>query len=170
MLTLLEKKEFEFITVKELCERAGVNRSTFYLHYENTADLLAETIELINRRFHDAFRKNLASVAKERFFVKREYLIPYLEFVKQNQRIFALIHNKPHLFHCQKTLERMYVELFSPILDTYGVPKAEQPYVFAFFTRGTLAIVMEWLEGGCKDEIVFVAEMMIRLIGYEKEN
>ena len=32
-LALLEKKEFAYITVKEICEKAGVNRSTFYLHY-----------------------------------------------------------------------------------------------------------------------------------------
>ena len=43
LLTILEKKPFEYITVSELCEMAEVNRSTFYLHYENTADLLAET-------------------------------------------------------------------------------------------------------------------------------
>ena len=33
-LTLLQKKEFAYITVKEICAAAGVNRSTFYLHYE----------------------------------------------------------------------------------------------------------------------------------------
>lgn len=33
-LELLEKKDFAYITVKEICENAGVNRSTFYLHYE----------------------------------------------------------------------------------------------------------------------------------------
>lgn len=32
LILLLEKKEFEYITVKEICEKAGVNRSTFYLH------------------------------------------------------------------------------------------------------------------------------------------
>ena len=43
LITLLEKKEFSYITVKEICDAAGVSRSTFYLHYENTADLLHET-------------------------------------------------------------------------------------------------------------------------------
>lgn len=31
-LELLEKKDLEYSTVKEICEAAGVNRSTFYLH------------------------------------------------------------------------------------------------------------------------------------------
>ena len=43
LIALLEKKEFSYITVKEICDTAGVNRSTFYLHYENTSDLLKET-------------------------------------------------------------------------------------------------------------------------------
>ena len=34
LLLLLEKKEYDFITVKEICEKAGVNRSTFYMHYD----------------------------------------------------------------------------------------------------------------------------------------
>lgn len=34
LIALLEKKEFSYITVKEICEAAGVNRSTFYLHCE----------------------------------------------------------------------------------------------------------------------------------------
>ena len=37
-LTLLAKKDFEYITVKEICEVAEVNRSTFYLHYETMSD------------------------------------------------------------------------------------------------------------------------------------
>ena len=42
LLLLLEKKEFEFITVKEVCEKAGVHRTTFYLHYNDMNDLLKE--------------------------------------------------------------------------------------------------------------------------------
>ena len=42
-LELLEKKDFAYITVKEICEKAGVNRSTFYLHYETINDLLEES-------------------------------------------------------------------------------------------------------------------------------
>ena len=47
LITLLEKKDFEYITITEICKVAAVNRSTFYLHYENTSDLLAETTRYI---------------------------------------------------------------------------------------------------------------------------
>ena len=45
LIALLEKKDLEYITVKEICEKAGVNRSTFYLHYESIADLVNEAME-----------------------------------------------------------------------------------------------------------------------------
>ena len=47
LLTLLDNKGFELISVKEICETAGVNRSTFYLHYDNVNDLLQETMEAV---------------------------------------------------------------------------------------------------------------------------
>lgn len=55
LLLLLQKKDFEFITVKELCKKAGVNRSTFYLHYETMDDLLLETVEKLNKDFSAIF-------------------------------------------------------------------------------------------------------------------
>ncbi len=55
LLSLLLEKDFEYITVKDVCARAGVNRSTFYLHYENTADLLAEAVAMIHERYQRNF-------------------------------------------------------------------------------------------------------------------
>ena len=55
LIALLEEKDLEFITVKEICQRAGVNRSTFYLHYETIADLVNEALEQIDRRFLSYF-------------------------------------------------------------------------------------------------------------------
>ena len=53
LLVLLEKKDYNFITVKEVCQKAGVNRSTFYLHYEKMDDLLEETVNYVNNKFMD---------------------------------------------------------------------------------------------------------------------
>lgn len=60
LIILLEKKDYEFITVKEICEKAGVNRSTFYLHYETMNDLLQETIEYTMSRMYGRFHGGTA--------------------------------------------------------------------------------------------------------------
>lgn len=42
ILELLKEKSIDKVTVKEICEIAGLNRGTFYLHYNSPADLLKD--------------------------------------------------------------------------------------------------------------------------------
>ena len=39
---LLSQKPIQSITIKELCQRAGINRGTFYSHYTDIYDLLQQ--------------------------------------------------------------------------------------------------------------------------------
>lgn len=51
-LSLIEQKPVEKVTVKEICEKSGITRGTFYAHYENEYDLLKTlTVELISNAF-----------------------------------------------------------------------------------------------------------------------
>lgn len=166
-LTLLQKKDYEFITVKEVCEKAGVNRSTFYLHYEGMDDLLKESYEYVSRRFYDSFESEKITVEKVKFADKREsmlitpeYLEPYLNFVRQNKKVMSLIMKNASLFGAEKTFEKMYGDIFRPILDKFGVPKENQEYVFAYYMHGVLAIIETWLKNDCNRDI----GEMIRLI------
>ena len=65
LISLLEKKDLEFITVKEACETAGVNRSTFYLHYETISDLMNETVEMVDKRLLSYFSQRERDVLSE---------------------------------------------------------------------------------------------------------
>lgn len=97
LLKLLEKKDLEYITVKEICENAGVNRSTFYLHYETIDDLLSESIEYMNDHFQSYMNHNFESFTtrmhdcpiEELYFITPEYLKPYLCYIKENRCIFS---------------------------------------------------------------------------------
>ena len=168
LIALLKKKDFEFITVKEICEKAGVNRSTFYLHYENVGDLLSEATEMINRRFRDGYKKQLIDIridsADDAFLITPEYIEPYLNFVKENKEVFKLIHEKPQLFNNQKAFEKMYSEIFSRILDRFGVDGARKPYIFSFYSQGVLAIVMKWVDKGCIETTDFIMELIMNVI------
>lgn len=42
--TLVRERGFESITVQDITQQAGVNRATFYLHYEDKNDLLTQTM------------------------------------------------------------------------------------------------------------------------------
>ena len=173
LLLLLEKKEYEFITVKEICEKAGVNRSTFYLHYQSIDELLFETIEMINKRFNSSFdnkKINPQTLKKEDLFlIDDNYLIPYLHFIKDNKKIYKLIHTNPYLFRKQQAFDKLYNELFSIILDKYGVIEEEKEYIFAFFSFGLVAVIQKWIENDCKDDIEKMPVLMKKVIMYKKE-
>lgn len=93
-LDLLAEKDFEYITVKDICKRAGVNRSTFYLHYETVADLLDESVEYMSNSFLKYFSENDIglkinnSPLNELMFIKPDYIIPYLSYIKDNKKLF----------------------------------------------------------------------------------
>lgn len=72
LLSLLEKKPFEYITIREICEKAEVNRSTFYLHYENTVDLLSETARYVWDNFSSYFSSDIISEAMDKITTKYE--------------------------------------------------------------------------------------------------
>ena len=63
LISLLKKKTFEYITISEICETAKVNRSTFYLHYENITDLLNETTQYLLNDFLSYFSTDTKSIA-----------------------------------------------------------------------------------------------------------
>ena len=173
LIQLLEKKEYEFITVKEICEKAGVNRSTFYLHYESIDDLLIETIEMINKRFNHAFDNETIEPRKmdkeKLYLINDTYLIPYLNFIKENKKVYKLIHKNPNIFRYKETYEKLYNDLFSVILDKYGVSKEEKEYVFVYFSFGLVAIIQKWIENDCKDDVERLVKIMKRVIGYKNE-
>ncbi len=162
LLQLLEKKDFAFISIKEICQKAGVNRSTFYLHYENVNELLEETVGMLNERFVSSFPKDLVLTAKGRILTSREYLVPYLTFIKENKRAYRLIHRKPELFSVDKAFMKMYKDIFDPALDAFSVAEKEKKYVFEFYAKGALAIIQKWVEEDCADDIDFVVGLIAK--------
>lgn len=170
LLILLEKKDIEYITIKEICNKAGVNRSTFYLHYENIYDLLAETIEMLNKNFMLSFDNNtIVSKIKDAnlsdlILITPEYLRPYLLFVKENKRAFKLINKKPNLFNVDKTFQKMYREVFEPILNEFDIPKNKNIYIFEFFTNGVVSVIMKWVKLNCVDDIDEIIDLLSECI------
>ena len=165
LIELLLKKDYEYISVKDICLKAGVNRSTFYLHYETKDDLLKETIKYINKKFYDSFNNKKIDVNKieslnELILVNKNYLVPYLNYIKQNEKIFKLIYDKPELFNSKESFQNMYDNIFQPILERFNVPKNEQIYIFEYYSKGVIAIILKWVSLSCKEDIDFVISMI----------
>lgn len=178
LISLLERKDFEFITVKEICENAEVNRSTFYLHYETIADLLSETLEYMNQKFLACFQADAATIidkiksAKkdELIFITPEYLNPYLNFIKDNKRIFLTAMNKLEIYETDIRYDKLYKHFFEPIMERFLYPKEKRRYMSAFYVQGIMGIINEWIKGGCIEEVSEIGKIITEIILQDKKN
>ncbi len=173
LLQLLDKKDFAFITVKEICQIAEVNRSTFYLHYETTYDLLMECVENISKDFFSRFNvtkedieKSIhSSDTKELFLMTPNYLLPYLDFIKDYKKVFKVIYNHSDTFG-STIYKGFYNNIFSPILERFAVPQKEHKYIMEFYIKGVMGIIMEWVNNDCnidKEEVISIINRCIKI-------
>ena len=169
LISMLEKKDIEFITVTEITKKAGVNRSTFYLHYENIYELLEETIKNLNDKFISSFGDKLPlkiTSTKDAFLMTNDFLLPYLNFCKENKKILQLINKKPQLFQNKESYQKMYNLIFYPAISLFISDETEKTYFLEFFTQGTASIVHKWIELDCKTPIDELINIIKKCINY----
>ena len=167
-LKLLEEKDFAYITVKEICEKAGVNRSTFYLHYETVSDLLAESARYIIDKLIANMPQDTAEFIEklqtrpleELLLITPEYLMPYLHFIKEHRRIFRTAVEHSSVLGMDDVYLALNHHVFTPILDRFHVPPSEQKYMMPFYIHGLIGIINEWLKEDCKDSIEHIISVM----------
>ena len=171
LIALLETKEYEYITIKEICHIANVNRSTFYLHYSNMNDLLEETIESLNLSFNSHFKskENVSTIiSKENIedllLINDDDLIPYLNFIKENKNIYKVLKNHPELFNANKTYEEMFRKIFVPIMKRFGLDEKWHKYLMDFYISGLTSIILDWVYDDCKIPVQEVSDFIKGLI------
>lgn len=171
LISLLETKEYEYITIKEICHIAGVNRSTFYLHYSNMSDLLEETIESLNISFNCHFKskdKESTIISKENLedllLINDDNLIPYLNFIKENKNVYKVLRTHPQLFNANKTYDQIFKKIFVPIMSRFGLDEKWHKYMMDFYVLGISAIVLDWVYDDCIIPVHEVSDFIKGLI------
>ena len=158
-LELLEKKDFAYITVKEICEKAGVNRSTFYLYYNDIYDMMEKIQQEIYSVFVDTvvrFKSDFKDI--ESF---ETYCLRFLEFCKENYRVCRFITRND----CNNHLaEKIKLAVRCVIPDSAGHFPENDPrhYLTTFAISGMLATILEWMNNGMK----IPTEDMARFLSY----
>ena len=86
LISLAKEKNVHAISVKELAERARINRATFYLHYIDIADFLKKSAEPI-------FRILVPQLLPVQEFLKienaRKMMEDWLELIKNNAGFYT---------------------------------------------------------------------------------
>ena len=166
LVALLEQNEFSDISITDICEKAGVNRSTFYAHYDNLYDLLKETQENAITVFFDSLNSGIGPSdfskmsADELIFISPQYLVPYLTFIKKNRRLYE-VYNNSGAFQIGEMDKQLIENIFIPVYAKNGVTdRRVVEYMSRYFISGVSAITMEWVRRGCEDDILFICEVI----------
>ncbi len=171
-LELMENKDPEYITVTEICKKAGVNRSTFYLHYETIGDLLSECVENMNEQFFSYFEekpkdfefKVRNAPLEELYLITPKHLIPYLTYISEHKNVFKIVLRNPQIMQAEKTYSTIFRDTIDSILERYEIPKENREYMLSFYIDGAMGIVKRWLLRDCKDSVEYIAKIMMQVI------
>ena len=144
---LLQSKKIQNITVKELSEMAKINRGTFYLHYKDIYDLLAQIQQDLLKDFDDILTKIEPST---------DDLVPFIESLY----VFLYKNKDMSKFYLQDTLDAKFsselrqrlrtcvFNKYSSIVKQQKMPNFELYY--DFILSGTLGMLLRWAEDSFK--------------------
>ena len=145
---LLEEKDIQKITVKEICEDAHINRSTFYNHFEDVYGVLEKTWLIHAENMRYIFRKSHTSS-------KRENMRLILLYIKENELFYRVSFHSP-IF--SKMLAGFEVLFKHHEMDSFNL---KEQYKMEFIKQGMLSTIAYWLDSDCNlsiDELLDVID------------
>lgn len=171
-LELLAQKPIQSISVRELCEAAGINRGTFYTHYKDIYDLR----EQIEDEMFAHFQKALEPLIKKTDSVTpAEITTEIFRCLKDNSDICAATLGKygdrdflAKLINIGRdSCVKSYLEFFK------SVPLKNIEMYYTFVSAGCISLLQKWIDDGMTEPAECIAataeEIMMTGIGYLKK-
>ena len=155
MLELLKKKNMQKISVRELCDAAGINRTTFYNHYEGTYEVLGE-IETF-------FLEQLVTEETGVQDLQQHITLLCTRLQKNRELSLLLLENNADPHFSEKLLAvRGCENIWKTLGDAYT--EDERILLEDFLSSGAYGLVFRWLKNGCRQSPKQVAELLARTI------
>jgi AcrR family transcriptional regulator len=137
---LSEKGSVTKISVRELCERADLNRSTFYAHYSEPKELLEE----VEAELLDATREHLQKIGAENDIGAHRYLLSFLMYIKENDKPFrTLLIDAGDPEFRSKFMQQSIIQ-FVENLDI-AFPKEQEQYIYSYILNGSTGVIIQWM-------------------------
>lgn len=161
LIELMREKPITKITIKELCEKADINRTTFYAHYTDQYDLLHK----IEEEALSWIKEALASLLHK---TDRHETIEIIEKICQ-----SFLENSLHLQVLMSETGdiNFQKELFTLIYQECGIstPFTENTkwdldeYYFVFVVNGSVGLIQHWFKNGFDKTAKEMAETIYNL-------
>ena len=150
---MLKEKDIYHISIRELCEKADVNRTTFYKYYGNQFDLLDEMENDLLRSIEETFNEENIDEARgiEKILLFLEKDIDFTRLLL-NSSVDAEFPNKLFsLATVTRTVEKTMA----------NIPIQEREYIHRFLLYGAYEMIRTWVN---KDNRESAKEMSIIIL------
>lgn len=156
LISLLTSKSITEIDVSELCEKAGINRTTFYKHYASLYHLLDELIVQFFKRIETLF---LSLSSGENTTSKVAYLLKYL---KQNREFVTIIMNNNSFSSISERLIQLnfICNLINSNIQYRKNDYVSEDYYVDFIISGWIAAIRRWVNENCDLDVNTLARLL----------
>lgn len=159
---LLEKKAFGDITIRQITEKAHINRSTFYLHYQDKYDLIEKLMHEITDHLRKELHDDPASI--------EEKLIHSLNYLQSQQEFIKLIIDIAPVNFSQKTRQFITELVESDSSLFYDVVNPDLPlpkdYRLTTYVASIESIYAHWMLTGAQEAPQDIADMILVVRGF----
>lgn len=139
LIKLMHTKSINTITIKEICEKAEINCSTFYLYYTDQYALLSE----IEGELLSQARSHLQKIASR--YDSMEYLQALLSYIEENADIFRTLLCRQESLPFQTVLVEVSFQNLKQNLSLNCSEQVES-YVYSYLIMGYLSMIKKWIE------------------------
>lgn len=156
---LFLEKDYDQITVKELCERAKINKKTFYRYYPTLNDLLSELQSEMSQEYSERVAK--LKLPEELYKVNREFFLYSVEKGDFYDKIT-----------CSGDYHYIRRQMINSVMDkTWGksdLVKSLDPYkrniLYSYIQTSSTEMYKQWVLDGKKVPIEEVITMTNHLL------
>ena len=111
---LLQKKEFDAITIKDIAQRATINRATFYAHYEDKYALLEDITE---QAFHKMIPEQVINaqeftgeICNQLILLTHNYIVDFYQICRFDSKSIATLVDEKIKEMLQEMIESIFVK------------------------------------------------------------
>lgn len=164
LLELLRDKPVEHITVKELCELAELNRSTFYAYYNDVPELYQEMGSELAQALLDHIR-----AINQGDGIDTE---PMLSYIRDNRELFRLLVYRDEYLNGNQPVQRQIIQGYFGLAPELALPCApeEREYFLQYLYMGGTGIIHRWVQNGCNLSPEQIARLIDGIIGRSTSN
>lgn len=144
LMQLMETKDINDISVKELSDLADINRSTFYLHYNDIYDMLTQVENELFVEFNDILDSTMSPGVGDISTQTQTTLLEIFSFLERHRDVARTIMGAHGDLAFVNRLKNLVQERIYTILDSDRT-HYDYAYIESFIVSGCIGVIETWL-------------------------